>query len=158
MPHGVGGIDAELGVVESSSNLAIAKAVGGGADVLVSIRSSREPDRDLLGHRAESVMRLFGMDTRAEARYPAWPPVSDSHLLETAQTVHKEIFGAEAVATAIHAGLECGILSERLPGLKAISIGPHIVDAHSPEERVSVASVDQFYDFLRGILERLATG
>ncbi len=157
LPDGVAAIDAELGgMVETSSNLAVATANAGRAHVLVSIRSSRPGDLTLLAERVRATTRLFGMETASSDRYPPWPRDPDSPLVELALAVHKQVLGTDAIATTIHAGLECGILSERLSGLDAISVGPWIVNPHSPDEGVEVRSVERFFDLLKGLLTRLA--
>jgi dipeptidase D len=66
-----------------------------------------------------------------------------------------EILGADPGLVAMHAGLECGVIGEKHPGMQLISFGPHIVDVHSPSERLKVSSIEPFYRFLTGLLERL---
>ena len=80
----------------------------------------------------------------------------DSQLLKVARETYKAMYGAEAKVTAIHAGLETGILGSRIAGLDMLSFGPQIEGAHSPTERVHVASVAKFYEFLKGMLKVLA--
>ena len=80
----------------------------------------------------------------------------DSELLKVSKKVFKEMFGKEAEIKAIHAGLECGILEGKNPGMDMISFGPTIQNAHSPDEKVNVETVSKFYDLLKGILKEFA--
>jgi len=79
-------------------------------------------------------------------------PVGGVHL---AQAVHLERLGTKPALIAMHAGLECGVIGEKHPGMQMISFGPHIVDVHSPSERIKISSVGPFYELLTGLLERL---
>jgi len=159
LPHGVMAIDpASDGAVKTSANLAVAEVSGGEARVLVSIRSSGAKDLELAADHAIAVMNLFGMAERRESSYPAWPRTHGSTLEKLALEVHDALFGEPAEAIVIHAGLECGILAERLPGTEAISIGPDLENPHSPDERVRIQSVERFYTFLEGLLARIANG
>jgi len=89
--------------------------------------------------------------------YPAWQPNPNSPLLKQAKTVMKELFGKEPEVKAIHAGLECGIIGDKFPGMDMISFGPTIEGAHSPDERVNIYTVEKFWKFLEAMLEKLAS-
>jgi dipeptidase D len=156
--HGILSVDPEFGgMVETSANLATVYSETGRFRVLTSLRSSRVGELALQATKIESLMKLLGMEVRRESRYPAWPREPDSPLLQAALAAHEQILGTPAHATTIHAGLECGILAARLPGLTAISIGPKIVGPHSPDERVEIVSVERFWSFLKALLQHLAT-
>jgi dipeptidase D len=88
--------------------------------------------------------------------YPGWKPDLDSKALAVVRSVYAKRWGKEPHVTAIHAGLECGLLGERVPGLDMVSFGPQIEGAHSPDERVSVPSVARFWDALGEVLDRLS--
>ena len=90
------------------------------------------------------------------AAYPAWQPDFQSPLLDVVRAAHVEVHGQEPHVTAVHAGLEAGEIAAHLPGLEAVSIGPTVEGAHSPEERLDVASVGRFHDVVRRTLTRLA--
>ena len=90
--------------------------------------------------------------------YPGWTPDLNSNILKVSKEVFKELFNKEPEIKAIHAGLECGILGGKNPGMDMISFGPTIQGAHSPDERVNIETVERFYSLLKGILRRLATG
>ena len=88
--------------------------------------------------------------------YPGWKPNLDSPLLDVVRRVHAEVLGAEPDVKAIHAGLECGIIGKKTPGIDMISFGPTIEFPHSPDERVHVHSVGRFYRLLTATLAALA--
>jgi dipeptidase D len=88
--------------------------------------------------------------------YPAWTPNLQSPLLKTLKEVYQKMFQKEPEVGAIHAGLECGIIGEKFPGMDMISFGPTIEHPHSPEERVHIGSVEKFWKFLTGLLTDLA--
>jgi dipeptidase D len=87
--------------------------------------------------------------------YPAWEYKKDSHLRDTMVSVYREMFQKEPQVVAIHAGLECGVLSEKLPGLDCVSIGPEMHDIHTSRERLGIASVARTWEFILEILKRL---
>jgi dipeptidase D len=102
-----------------------------------------------------TVFRLGGFDVERSGEYPGWKPEPASDIVRAAQAAHLEILGRKAELIAMHAGLECGVIGERHPGMQMISFGPHIVDVHSPSERLKISSVGPFYNFLTGLLERI---
>jgi dipeptidase D len=125
--------------------------------VLVSApRSSRQADLDAVHARYSSFARLAGGRVIVSSEYPAWQPDFQSALLDVVRAAHLEVHGREPHVTAVHAGLEAGELAAHLPGLVAVSIGPTVEGAHSPKERLDVASVGRFYDVVRRTLARLA--
>ena len=85
--------------------------------------------------------------------YPAWEYVSDSRLRDTMVKVYREKFGKEPQVVAIHAGLECGLLSEKIEGLDSVSIGPEMHDIHTSRERLGIASVERTWNFILEILK-----
>ncbi|MDP7114298.1 MAG: M20/M25/M40 family metallo-hydrolase, partial [Myxococcota bacterium] len=103
-----------------------------------------------------AAMDDVGASVDREDAYPGWEPNMDSQLLARCQRVHAELFDAEPEIKAIHAGLECGIIGERIPGMDMASIGPNIFFPHSPDEHVEIASVAKFWTFLVGVVESLA--
>jgi dipeptidase D len=88
--------------------------------------------------------------------YPGWKPNLDSRVLHVVKGVHTRVMGAEPHVEAVHAGLECGIIGEMIPGMDMISFGPQIEFPHSPNERVKVASVSRFFGLLTETLKELA--
>jgi dipeptidase D len=103
-----------------------------------------------------AVCEISGADVVQPEGYPGWTPNLQSEILKTCKDVYIKMFQKEAEVGAVHAGLECGIIGEKFPGMDMISFGPTIEHPHSPEERVHVGSVEKFWDFLAGILAELA--
>jgi dipeptidase D len=108
----------------------------------------RHADGEFFGHAGAACEQSGG--------YPGWKPDLSSKLLQVARETYRRMYGKEPKVTAIHAGLETGILGSRIPGMDMLSFGPQIEGAHSPDERVHVPSVVRFYDFLKGMLQALA--
>jgi len=102
-----------------------------------------------------TAMRLAGFEVKQGDGYPGWKPNVTSPLLGLAKEVHAELFDKEPEVKAIHAGLECGIIGEKYPGMDTISFGPTIRNAHSPDECVSISSVKNFWTYLTAFLPRL---
>ena len=162
LPHGVMGMHPDIPeLVETSNNLATLEGQWNAEALEISIgtlsRSSSASRMEEALLQIEAVSRLAGATvTRANA-YPGWQPDMSSPLLALCRRVHERVFGSEPTAEAVHAGLECGLLGNRIPDLDMISLGPRIEGAHSPDERVWVESVQKSWDYLTAILEELAT-
>lgn len=161
LPHGVLGMHPRIpGLVETSNNVATIKtrkedgrhSIGIG----LLLRSSAESRMDELVARLEALGALTGTEVVFNSRYPGWAPNLDSPVLALCRRVHQELFGSEPKVAAVHAGLECGILGERVPGLDMVSIGPRIEGAHSPDEKVWVESVGKAFDYLKALLREMA--
>ena len=106
--------------------------------------------------KIKSTGALAGADVTDGGGYPGWEPNVQSLLLDVVQSVHKRVLGSDPEVSAIHAGLECGIIGEKYGGMDMISFGPQIEFPHSPDERVRVKSVGSFYRLLGATLEELA--
>ncbi len=157
MPHGVLAMShAVEGLVETSTNLAVVKTGDDKVAVLTSQRSSVPSGLDDIANMVAAVGQLAGTEIHQGNGYPAWQPNPDSHLLKTAKAVYQELYGKEPEVKAIHAGLECGIIGDKFPGMDMISFGPTIMGAHSPDERVQISTVEKFWDFLVALLGHLA--
>lgn len=155
LPHGVMAMSDDIaGLVETSTNLAVVREDGGRVFVLMSSRSSVMSSLTALRQRIRSFADLSGADLEEKDGYPAWQPDVTSALLRVVQEVHERVAG-EAEIGAVHAGLECGIIGEKYPGMDMISFGPQIDFPHSPDERVKVSSVAEFYDVLTAALAAL---
>ena len=157
VPNGVLAMSPVMpGMVETSTNLASVKFVG---ELLVEIttsqRSAIQSARDAASASVESVLRLAGADVSRSDGYPGWNPDPDSRLLEVARSVYDKLFGAQPQVRSIHAGLECGLFLQKYPDLEMISIGPTLRGVHSPDEKLEIASVGRFWQFLTGILGAL---
>ncbi|MEO1087838.1 MAG: M20/M25/M40 family metallo-hydrolase, partial [Acidobacteriota bacterium] len=159
LPHGVIAMSQELpGLVETSVNLARAATQETVLELLLSMRSSSDPALDGLGQSLASLCRVAGADVDRLGGYSGWAPEPESELVARTAAIYGELFDEEPLLEAVHAGVECGVVAKRVPGLKAVSIGPNILGAHSPDERVSVTSVAKTYRWLRALLTALASG
>lgn len=157
LPHGVISMSQDIpGLVETSTNLATINLVDGKVRIGTSQRSSVDSAKEYIANSVSAVFNLTDADVKAGDGYPGWKPNMDSELLKVSKKVFKEMFGKEAKIKAIHAGLECGILEGKNPGMDMISFGPTIQNAHSPDEKVNVETVSKFYDLLKGILKEFA--
>ena len=143
-------------LVETSINLATVKQTEAQVTVSLSSRSSIDSALDSLRQRVRASGVLAGAQIDEDTPYPAWKPNLDSHLLKAVSGVHTREFGSAPEVKAIHAGLECGILGKKSPGIDMISFGPVIQFPHSPDERVHIDSVGRFYRLLTATLEFLA--
>jgi dipeptidase D len=156
LPHGVVSMSREVdGLVETSNNLAIVKTTGDQVEVTTSHRSSVMPAMFAVREQIRSASELAGGEVHEEESYPGWKPNPDSAVVKKTLDVYEELFGKRPPLKAIHAGLECGLLIDKLPGLDAVSIGPEIQNAHSPDERVQISSVQRFYDHVKALLKAL---
>jgi dipeptidase D len=105
--------------------------------------------------RLKELAQLYDASYSQMGDYPAWEYKADSRLRDTMVQVYEEMYGRKAQIVAIHAGLECGLLSEKLPGLDCVSIGPEMHDIHTSRERLGIASVKRTWEFILEILKRL---
>jgi dipeptidase D len=158
LPHGVLGMSQELpGLVETSNNLATVEIENGRVKIIVSSRSSVGPTQAALLASIRAVGALAGADVETHDGYPGWKPNMASPVLAVLREVYGKLWDGEPEVTAIHAGLECGLLGEKVPGIDMVSFGPQIEGAHSPEERVQISSVAKFWDALKMTLDRLSS-
>jgi len=156
LPHGLIDVDMERCAVLSSTNLAVCATQGDTVAIATSQRSTLASRRDALSSRVAALGALAGAGVAHHHVYPAWTPDYDSVLLTSARKVYRALFGKAALTKVIHAGLECGVIGDKIPGIAMISIGPTIEQAHSPFERVNIRSVERFWRFLVRLLEELA--
>ena len=151
--HGMLAMSPDIsGLVQTSTNLAIIETAGDVVTVSMSHRSSVDSAKKDVGHMIAAHCELAGFTVTQGDGYPGWAPNVGSALLKQAKEVHAQVFGKEPEVKAIHAGLECGIIGEKYPGLDVISFGPTIQNAHSPTEQVSIPSVAGFWKYLLAML------
>lgn len=156
LPHGVLGMSHEVpGLVETSTNFAAVRVEEGQLRVLTSQRSSRGSLVDWASACVGAAVRLAGGSVDEAEGYPAWPPQPNSALAEQAQAVFRELHGRDAELGAIHAGLECGVIGDRVGGMDMISLGPDMVGVHTPDERLSISSTQRTWTLLRELVSRL---
>lgn len=156
LPHGIQKMSYDIpDLVETSTNLATVSLKEDSADIGLSSRSSISSALQNLRDQIRAVATLAGARVTEETPYPGWKPNLDSPLLKLSKTVFMEMFSQEPKVEAIHAGLECGIIGEKFPGMDMISIGPTIKYPHSPEEQVHMKTVEKFYHYVLRILEKI---
>ncbi len=156
-PNGVIRMSASMeGLVETSTNLSIIRMDDKVIEVLALIRSSVDTAKEDVENMFEALYKLAKADKIwFDGKYPGWKPNPDSEILRIMKQVYKEMFGKEPKVTAIHAGLETGLLGGKYPNWDMISIGPTIKHPHSPDEKVHIGSVKRFWDFLLKVLENI---
>jgi dipeptidase D len=157
IPHGVLKYSHDVeGLVETSNNLAAVKLVGGNYNIVSSTRSSISDALELQRERIALMSKAYGAKVEQDEAYPGWAPNLNSSILETTSKIYAELLDGEPNVCAIHAGLECGVIGEKVNGMDMISFGPTIKGPHSPDERVDIPSVKKFWELLLRILEELA--
>ena len=142
------------GLVQTSLNLGIAK-LGDQFRATFSVRSSVNAEKQEVLEQLKQLAGMLDAAYTQEGEYPAWEYRKESHLRETMVRVYREMFGEEPKVEAIHAGLECGLFSEKLPGLDCVSIGPQMHDIHTSRERLEIRSTERTWKFLLEVLKNL---
>jgi len=157
IPNGVQAMSADIeGLVESSLNIGIFRTEADRAELYSSVRSSKSSYKYYVSDKLEYLTAFLGGDYQKRWEYPAWEFRKDSKLREHFQRINKEMYGREMKVEAIHAGLECGLISEKMPHLDMVSIGPDMHDVHTVEERLSISSTIRVYKLLeRVVSERI---
>ena len=154
-PNGVQAWSKDIeGLVQTSLNLGIAK-LGERFSACFSVRSSINTEKQELLEQLKTLAGFYEASYSQSGEYPAWEYRKDSRLRDTMVRVYREMFGREPKVLAIHAGLECGILGEKLPGLDCVSIGPRMYDIHTSREKLDVASTERTWRFLLEVLKAL---
>ncbi len=149
IPNGAIRMIAEMPeVVETSTNLAIVKLKETEAELMCLLRSSVDSAKADLANAMTSVFELSGATVKHDGDYPGWKPNVNSPILLTMQEVYQSKFGKKPEVKVIHAGLECGIIGDKYPGMDMVSFGPTIRHPHSPDEKVNIPTVQKFWDFL----------
>jgi dipeptidase D len=154
MPNGVYKRSTTMDMVETSSNLARVSIKAGKVEILSLQRSSVDSQKDDLAASIRSVFELIGAKVEHTGDYPGWQPNPNSEIVKVMADLYREKFQSEPNVMACHAGLECGILGNHYPDMDMISFGPTIRGAHSPDERVSISSVQKFWDFTLDTIKR----
>ena len=154
--HGVLAMSPDIpGLVQTSTNLATIATSDDEVEIATTQRSAIESSKIAAGRMVSTLFQMAHFEVEHSGRYPGWKPEPNSDIVRKSKAVHQEILGKVPELLAMHAGLECGVIGEKYPGMQMISFGPHIVDVHSPSERLKISSVQPFWAFLTGLLERL---
>ncbi len=155
MFHGVGAMSSAIpGLVQTSTNLGVVDTKEGAVVFNMLHRSSIDSSKAALVDRVTAHLDLAGFDVEHVGGYPGWRPEPGSDLVKLVDQVHQDTFGKPLKIVAIHAGLECGIIGEKYPGMEMVSIGPDMWDVHTPQEHVSIPSVANFWTFVKAILAK----
>lgn len=155
VPNGVQHMSQVMtGLVETSLNLGILELKEDGLYATSSVRSSVSTRKEDLRDRLEHIAEFLGGEISVSGDYPAWEYKADSEIRDTISAVYEELFGEEPVFEAIHAGLECGILSGKIKDLDCVSFGPNNYDIHTPKERLSISSTEKVWKLLVEFLRR----
>ena len=156
LPHGIDKMSYDIpNLVETSTNLASVKFFEKNALIHLSTRSSIISSLQDLRDRIHAIADLSDAKVTEGDPYPGWKPNLDSKILKLSKKTFKDMFGEEPKVEAIHAGLECGIIGEKFPGMDMISIGPTIKYPHSPEEQVHISTVEKTYNYVLEILKNV---
>ncbi len=154
-PNGVQSMSQDIpGLVQTSLNLGIVK-LGERFTATSAVRSSVNAEKVELLEQLKSLADMFDGSYSQSGEYPAWEFRKESNLRDTMVRVYKELFGTEPQVIALHAGLECGLLSQKLPDLDCVSIGPQMYDVHTSRERLEIGSVERTWKFLLAVLKAL---
>ena len=154
-PNGVQAWSKDIeGLVQTSLNLGVA-ALDEELRLTFAVRSSVNQEKQELLARLEELAKFYDGSYTQMGEYPAWEYKKDSKLRDTMVRVYKEMFGKDPQVVAIHAGLECGMLSEKLPGLDCVSIGPELHDIHTSREKLGIASTKRIWEFIKQVLKQL---
>lgn len=156
IPYGVQTMSANIaGLVESSNNIGVLETKDNDILFTSAVRSSVKSLKDELNRRIEVAAKLTGARMELVADYPEWEYRVNSDIRPLLAATYKDITGKEMHLDAIHAGLECGLLKEKLGDIDMVSIGPNLFDVHTPEEHLSVSSTQRVYSFLVEVLKRM---
>lgn len=156
LPSGIIAMSSDVeGLVETSLNMGILRLEGDKAEVSFSVRSAKGAEKQALGDRLERIAKAHGADYSTRGEYPAWEYKKDSHLRDVMKKVYEDMYGSSPEIVIIHAGLECGIFSEKIEGLDCVSIGPNNYDIHTTEERLSLSSLKRVWEFLLNVLKEI---
>lgn len=157
LPCGVWAMSQDIrGLVESSNNVGVLTTRGSQLEVANLSRTSNQPALLDLINAIGGAGRLAGATVEIVAGYPGWKPNMNSTALKVTQGAFQRVYGREPEVTAIHAGLECGIIGERYPGMDMISFGPTLVGVHAPGERVQISTVARYWKLLAAVLDDLS--
>ena len=143
------------GLVETSNNIGILKLEEDALYASCGVRSSFGSAKLHVSDQICYLTEFLGGEYHTHGDYPAWEYKKDSRLREIMSEVYKNMFNKEPVVKAIHAGLECGLFYDSIPGLDCVSFGPNMKDIHTTEEKLSISSTARMWDYLVKVLKEI---
>lgn len=153
MPNGVQAMCIDLpGLVETSLNMGVITLTDDNLQICFSVRSSLSSAKAYITDKIIQMTEFLDGTVSCSGEYPAWPLARDSKFRKQCIEVYKSLYGETPKVVTIHAGLECGIFCEKVPGLDCISIGPNLKDIHTIKERASISSIARVWDFIKAVL------
>lgn len=156
LPNGVAAMSKDVeGLVETSLNLGVLALEEKGLHLQYAVRSSVDQEKEILCGQMSDIAGKAGATVSVRNPYPGWAYRKDSPLREKMVQIYEDMYGKSPVLQAIHAGLECGILAGKLPGLDCVSIGPDLFDVHTVQESMSIASVKRVWEYLLAVLTHI---
>ena len=157
VPNGIQTMSADLpGLPESSLNLGVLRTDEEGVHMTWAVRSSVKSLKTLMSDKLQYMTELLGGEVTFSGDYPEWPFNPGSEICELCLEVYEEQTGKKGVVETIHAGVECGLLAEKMPGLDMVSMGPELLEIHTPRERMNIASMASTYALVLEVIKRLA--
>lgn len=142
------------GLVQTSNNIAKVVIADGVVNMQCLTRGSVDSEKQDLADSIKASMELCGATVTYAGEYPGWAPRPDAPVIKLMEEIYAELFNEKLHVTAIHAGLECGIIGSKYPGMQMVSFGPTIKGPHSPDEKVNIASVQKFWNYLLALLKQ----
>jgi dipeptidase D len=156
-PHGVASMTPDMeGLVQTSTNLGMVRTDNGELEAILLSRSSIDSGKTAQTERIAALARLSGIECSHGGSYPGWKPEPNTWLVKTMCGIHERMYARPMAVRSLHAGLECGIIGEKYPGMEIVSIGPDMNDVHTPEENVSISSVQRFWEYLKRVIETIS--
>jgi dipeptidase D len=157
LPHGVMRMSPEIpGLVETSTNVAVLQTTKKSVSLATSQRSSVESEIDEICQTVAAIFALGGADVESGSGYPGWKPNLDSEILKISKQTYKSMHKKDPEVKAIHAGLECGIIGAKYPGMDTVSMGPTLEAVHSPDEKIYIDTVEKVWDYLLAVLKNFS--
>jgi dipeptidase D len=155
LPQGVYEWSTDLpGQAETSDNIGIVKTESGSLDATTFARSFDPAKLESIASLIETTAATYGASSVRRSAFPAWPPNTDSTLYNTFLSSYQYLFGVPMTSEVVHAGLECGYIAEKYPGMQIVSIGPTLQDVHSTRERLYVPSLEKVVELLAEVMKR----
>ncbi|MGN1317763.1 MAG: aminoacyl-histidine dipeptidase [Lachnospirales bacterium] len=154
-PNGILSMNMDLKMAESSNNIGVVSHKKGKVEVVCAVRSELKSKKDLIFNNILSLGKLCGGNTTFIGDYPAWVYNPNSKLRDLMISVYENMYGSKPKVETVHAGLECGLISEKIPDMDMVSYGPNLYDIHTPKEKASISSINRVYNYTLKILESI---